>query len=73
MSKVEVELERCPFCGSEKALRVTHKKRWNMNDEHVYDGIVSCKNCDIVLQTVEGYGGWLDAENAAVEIWNRMI
>ena len=69
MSKIK--LKPCPFCGERQSVYVTHKETWG--DECFYEGFVGCENCDIVLRTGEVYDGWLVAENAAVEKWNRRV
>ena len=73
MSENKIELKPCPFCGGTETLSVAHKAFWNMNDDLFYEGFACCKNCEIVLKTHEGYGSGADAENAAIEKWNRRM
>ena len=69
MSENKIELKPCPFCGRTTMLYIRVKEY--LGDCCVYEGHVGCETCGFGLKTDEVYEAWTEAENAAVELWNR--
>ena len=67
----KIKLKPCPFCGDLDSVYVRHKKHWL--DEFFYEGFIGCEACDFYIRTGEGYDRADEAENAAIELWNRRV
>ena len=70
MSKYK--LSTCPFCGKKNRLKVTHQKVLVMSfdDKVLYEGVITCENCELTLKSTYAYDDPQDAEMVVVEKWN---
>lgn len=63
----DTRLKPCPFCGSDK-LKVDSVSRYSGIRGYEYTFSVRCNKCHARGGTAKG--GWIEAEERAIENWN---
>lgn len=63
----DTRLKPCPFCGSDK-LKVDSVSRYSRIRGYEYTFSVRCNKCHARGGTAKG--GWIEAEERAIENWN---